>query len=148
VQAAAPDNTPADKTQDHSKGKETVLIVEDRPEVRNLVMDALQDSGYQVLEAGEGAEALQVAARHPGQIHLLVTDIIMPRMSGKELADRLKQLRPEIKVLYMSGYAADVISSRGSLDSGEDFIAKPFALDSLLTKVREVLGRAGFASAN
>ena len=104
-----------------------------------MAVAALQDSGYQVLEATEGPEALQVAKDYSGPVHLLLTDVIMPHMTGKELAERLKQSRPEIKVLYMSGYAADVISSRGSLDPGESYIAKPFSLDSLLTKVREIL---------
>jgi CheY-like chemotaxis protein len=91
------------------------------------------------LPPAEGSEALQVAKEHSGPIHLLLTDVIMPHMTGKEAAERLRQLRPEIKVLYMSGYAADVISSRGSLNSGESYIAKPFSLDSLLAKVREML---------
>jgi PAS domain S-box-containing protein len=122
------------------RGIETILVVEDRPEVRRLVVDALQGSGYQILEAAAGSEALQVAERHPGPIHLLLTDVVMPHMTGKELAERLKQLRPETKMLYMSGYAADVISNRGLLNSGEHYIAKPFFPDSLLAKVREILG--------
>jgi CheY-like chemotaxis protein len=122
------------------RGVETILVVEDRPEVRRLAVEALQGSGYQILEAAEGSEALRVAEHHSGSIHLLLTDVVMPHMTGKELAERLKQLRPETKVLYMSGYTADVISSRGLLDSGEKYIAKPFHLDSLLAKVREVLG--------
>jgi PAS domain S-box-containing protein len=123
-------------------GTETVLVVEDRLEVRRLAVDALQASGYQILEAADGKKALQVVERHGGAIHLLLTDVIMPHMTGKELAERLKGLCPEIKVLYMSGYAADVISSRGLLSSSEQYIAKPFSLESLLVKVREVLGPA------
>jgi PAS domain S-box-containing protein len=139
IQVTLPDSARASVSPEHAHGNETVLVVEDRAEVRDLVVDALQGTGYQVLEAAEGSAALDVAAQHSGKIHLLLTDVIMPRMSGKELADRLKQLRPEIRVLYMSGYAADVISSRGSLDAGEQYIAKPFSLTSLLTKVREIL---------
>jgi PAS domain S-box-containing protein len=123
-------------------GSETVLVVEDRLEVRRLAVDALQASGYQILEAADGREALQRVERHGGVIHLLLTDVIMPHMTGKELAERLRGLRPEIKVLYMSGYAADVISSRGLLSSSEQYIAKPFSLESLLVKVREILGPA------
>jgi len=123
-------------------GTETVLVVEDRLEVRRLAVDALQASGYQILEAADGREALQVVERHGGAIHLLLTDVIMPHMTGKELAERLRGLRPEIKVLYMSGYAADVISSRGLLGSSEQYIAKPFSLESLLVKVREILDPA------
>jgi hypothetical protein len=122
--------------------------VEDRPEVRGLAVAALQDSGYQVLEAAEGSEALRVAEDHSGPIHLLLTDVIMPHMTGKELAGHLRQLRPEIKVLYMSGYAADVLSSPGSLSAAESYIAKPFSLNFLLAKVQEVLRHPGVAATN
>jgi PAS domain S-box-containing protein len=134
-----PDET--DRLGEDLRGEETVLVVEDRPDVRNLVVEALQAGGYRVLQAREGSEALQVAEQHSGPIHLLLTDVIMPHMTGKEVAERLKQFRAETKVLYMSGYAADVVSSRGLLDSGEQYIAKPFCLNSLLKKVYEVLGR-------
>jgi CheY-like chemotaxis protein len=130
-----------------SSGMETILVVEDKPEVRRLAANALQCSGYQVLQAAEGNEALLVAKGHPGAIHLLLTDVIMPHMTGKELADQLRPLRPQIKVLYMSGYAADIISSRGLLNSGEQYIAKPFVLDSLLAKVRAALGSTSFGPA-
>jgi PAS domain S-box-containing protein len=139
VEMCVLDCTGAIRSPENLHGIETILVVEDRPEVRRLAVDTLQDNGYHVLEAAEGREALQVAKDHSGPIHLLLTDVIMPHMTGKEAAERLRQLRPEIKVLYMSGYAADVISSRGSLTSGELYIAKPFSLDSLLTKVREIL---------
>jgi len=125
-----------------SRNTGTVLVVEDRPEIRELTVGALRSSGYRVLEATEGNDALRAAERHPDPIHLLLTDLIMPHMTGRELAEELKRLRPEIKVLYMSGYATDVISSRG-LNSGEDYIVKPFSLDSLLAKVREVLNHGG-----
>jgi CheY-like chemotaxis protein len=131
-----------------SQAVETVLVVEDRSEVRGLVVEALQGSGYHILEAGLGSEALQVVQHHPGPIHLLLTDVIMPKMTGRELTDRAKLLRPKMKVLFMSGYAADVISSRGLLTSGEWYIAKPFSLDALLTKVREVLSHPGFEPAS
>jgi hypothetical protein len=126
----------------------SILVVEDNREVRKLVVDALRDSGYQVLEAAEGSDALQVAKDHSGPIHLLLTDVIMPRMTGKELADRLRSLRPETKVLYMSGYAQDVLSNRGSLNPGDVYFAKPFSLDSLLAKVQEVLSHPGIEPAS
>jgi PAS domain S-box-containing protein len=144
VEASVPDAAGENASPESLRGIETVLVVEDRPEVRKLAVSALQDSGYQVLEAAEGSMALQVAEEHSGPIHLLLTDVIMPHMTGKELAERLKPLRPEIKVLYMSGYAADVISSRGSLNADEWYIAKPFSLDALLAKVQEVLNHPGF----
>jgi signal transduction histidine kinase/CheY-like chemotaxis protein len=139
VQASVQDAAGETSAPESLRGMGTVLVVDDRPEVRRMAVAALQDSGYQVLEATEGPEALQVAKDYSGPVHLLLTDVIMPHMTGKELAERLKQSRPEIKVLYMSGYAADVLSSRGSLDPGESYIAKPFSLDSLLAKVREIL---------
>jgi PAS domain S-box-containing protein len=142
VEVCALNATEAKTPAEPLRGMETLLVVEDRPEVRRLAVDALEASGYQVLEAAGGSEALRVAQRHPGPIHLLLTDVVMPHMTGKELAERLKSLLPEIKVLYMSGYAADVISSRGLLDSGERYISKPFSLDSLLAKVRELLNSA------
>ena len=108
----------------------------------------MQGSGYHILEAGLGSEALQVAQHHPGPIHLLLTDVIMPKMTGRELTERIKPLRPKIKVLFMSGYAAEVISSRGLLTSGEWYIAKPFSLDALLAKVREVLSHPGYEPVN
>jgi CheY-like chemotaxis protein len=147
VQASVPDAVGENASPELSRGVETVLVVEDRPEVRSLVVEALQASGYRVLGAAEGREALQVAADHPGAIHMLLTDVIMPRMRGKELADQLKQLRPEIRVLYISGYAADVLSSRGLLDSGDSYIAKPFSLDCLLSKVQQILNHNSGARA-
>jgi PAS domain S-box-containing protein len=147
AQVSVSDTAGATTSPRNLRGVETILVVEDRPEVRKLTIAALQDGGYQVLEAAEGSEALLVAERHPGPIHLLLTDVIMPHMTGKELAEQLRRSRPEIKVLYMSGYTADVISSRGLLSSGERYIAKPFSLSSLLQKVREILEPPASASA-
>jgi two-component system, cell cycle sensor histidine kinase and response regulator CckA len=96
-------------------------------------------SGYVVLEARQGAEALEISHRHAGAIHLLVTDVVMPQMSGRELAQRLATLRPEMKVLYMSGYTDDAIVRHGVLASGIAFLSKPFTPDALALKVREVL---------
>ncbi len=122
------------------RGTETVLLVEDEGEVRTLVRRGLENSGYTVLEAAQGEEALQVSAQYQGPIHLLLTDVVMPGMSGRELAQRLTPLRHEMKVLYMSGYADDAILRYGVLASGAAFLWKPFTADAVAQKVREVLG--------
>jgi PAS domain S-box-containing protein len=118
---------------------ETILLVEDAQRVRAVVKEILEMSGYVVLEARHGAEALEVSGRHGGTIHLLVTDVVMPQMSGRELAQRLATLRPQLKVLYMSGYTDDAIVRHGVLASGIAFLSKPFTPDALALKVREVL---------
>ena len=118
---------------------ETILLVEDAQRVRAVVREILEMSGYVVLEARHGAEALERSNRHSGVIHLLVTDVVMPQMSGRELAQRLATLRPELKVLYMSGYTDDAIVRHGVLASGIAFLSKPFTPDALALKVREVL---------
>jgi signal transduction histidine kinase/CheY-like chemotaxis protein len=118
---------------------ETILLVEDAQRVRAVVREILEMSGYVVLEARHGAEALEISNRHAGTIHLLVTDVVMPQMSGRELAQRLATLRPELKVLYMSGYTDDAIVRHGVLASGIAFLSKPFTPDALALKVREVL---------
>jgi two-component system, cell cycle sensor histidine kinase and response regulator CckA len=119
--------------------RETVLLVEDAKRVRQVVREILEMNGYEVLEARHGAEALQLSARHQGLIHLMVTDVVMPEMSGRELAQRLMPLRPDMRVLYMSGYTDDAIVRHGVLGSGIAFIAKPFTPDGLAAKVRDVL---------
>jgi len=122
------------------RGTETILVVEDQDSVRKLAVQMLNQCGYRILEAAQGDEALLLAARHAGPIHLLLTDVVMPRMTGRELAEQLRPARPAMKVLYMSGYAEDVIASRGLLDPGLLHIPKPFASEALARKVREVLG--------
>src|SRR5580698_1681437 len=121
-------------------GTETVLLVEDEESVRQLVRDTLAAKGYQVLEADSGEAGLAEAARYKGAISLVITDVVMPGMSGRELVKHLAQSRPETKVLYLSGYTEDAIISDGSIESGTAFLQKPFSLQSLSRKVREVLG--------
>ncbi len=121
-------------------GSETVLLVEDSGALRKLAREFLEQGGYTVLEAGEGAGAMDVAQQHAGPIHLLLTDVVMPGMSGQQLATQLKRDRRETKVLYMSGYPEDAISYHGVLEPGVVLLQKPFTRKALADKVREVLG--------
>ncbi len=121
------------------RGSETILLVEDDEAVRHLAREILQMHGYTVLEARHRGEALRMAGDHAGPIHLMVTDVVMPGMSGRALAGLLGPLRPDMKVLYMSGYTDDAIVHHGVLDPGTAFLQKPFAADALARKVREVL---------
>ncbi len=122
-----------------SGGSETVLLVEDEPQVAEVIAGALQTSGYTVLQAGHGAEALDIARSHGAPIHLLLTDVVMPGMNGRELADRVGDLRSDIRTLYMSGYADDAVLRHGVEASLVQFIPKPFSMDSLRAKIRDVL---------
>ena len=122
-------------------GAETVLLVEDLDSVRVLVRSILARSGYDVLEARSGEMALELAERHPGKLQLLVTDVVMPRMTGPALAERLRALRPELQVLFMSGYTDGAMAHHGLLEPGMAFVQKPVAPNVLLAKVRELLGR-------
>ena len=122
------------------RGSETLLVVEDEEGVRVLVRDYLQMSGYTVLEAGRGEEALRIACEHAGQISLMITDVIMPGMNGRELAERMVLLRPDMKVLYMSGSAETAVYRKGILEPGAPFLQKPFGPPDLGRKVRDVLG--------
>jgi PAS domain S-box-containing protein len=121
------------------RGSETVLLVEDHPEVLRLTREILRQKGYRLLEAANGAEALAVAAGHPGTIDALVTDVVMPGMNGRELAARLLELRPLVKVLFTSGYAAGALGSEGALDPGMAYLPKPFTAAELALKLRQVI---------
>ena len=118
---------------------ETILVVDDEAQVRNLARDILIGAGYRVLEAEDGESALRIAEEHPGAIHVLLTDVMMPGINGKELGDRLLALRPDVKAIFMSGRAAEVISDAGVLIPVDAFLAKPFTVERLLNKVRERL---------
>jgi len=122
-------------------GNETILLVEDETSVRLVAMRALQRLGYRVLEASHGEEAMDLAMDYPGPIHLLVTDVVMPRMGGRELASRLQHLRPGLKVLFASGYTDNAIVHQGVLEDGTSFMQKPFTATALARKVREVLDK-------
>ena len=121
------------------QGRETVLLVEDEPEVRWLVRDMLQHLGYTVLEARHGIEAQVLSIQHAGPIHLLITDVVMPQMSGREIAEQLTSEHPETKVLYMSGYTDDAVVRHGVLAAEIAFLQKPFTPEAMARKVREVL---------
>ncbi|MDI6764701.1 MAG: PAS domain S-box protein [Thermodesulfobacteriota bacterium] len=121
------------------RGNETIIVVEDEEEVRRLAVEILRRQGYKVLEASQGLDAFHICEEHECPIHLLLTDVVMPRMSGRELADRAAEIYPEIKVLYMSGYTDNAIVRHGVLEKGMNFIQKPFTMNGLVRKVREVL---------
>lgn len=139
VQAAADRKEKAKPAAPAPAGKATVLLVEDEEILRELARTVLERSGYEVLSAGNGVEALALSEKHTEPIHILVTDVVMPKMNGRELAERLTALRPEIKVLYMSGYTDDAVIQRILLEPGAAFLPKPFTPSVFVSKVREML---------
>jgi signal transduction histidine kinase/CheY-like chemotaxis protein len=125
---------------------ETVLLVEDEEIVYRLLHEVLEMNGYDVLGANDAREAIAICERHAGRIHLMLTDVVMPRLSGRELAERVAPLRPDMKVLYMSGHTDDAIVHYGVIEAGMAFIQKPFSPNALALKVREVLDAPAAAS--
>jgi len=128
-----------------ARGSETILVVEDDEMVRNLVRDTLCRHGYQVLDAAESVEAKRKSDAHKGVIQLLITDVIMPRVNGRELAIQLTKRRPDMKVLYMSGYTDNMVLNSGIAHGEVAFLQKPFTPMGLAQKVREVLEAGGRA---
>jgi two-component system, cell cycle sensor histidine kinase and response regulator CckA len=141
------ENAPAEKeavsataSPTEARGGETVLVIEDQEEVRRMVLAILRQNGYRLLDAADGTEALSISQRFDGPIQLMVTDVVMPGMNGRELAERMRRLRPGIRVLYISGYTADVLAPEGVLAPDVAYLAKPFSPAELSRKVRTVLG--------
>jgi CheY-like chemotaxis protein len=122
-----------------ARGRETLLLVEDEPGLRELAQTVLASAGYRVLVASHPQEAVGICEKEAGPIHLMLTDVVMPGMSGRDLADHFAFSKPEMKVLYMSGYTDDAVVDHGVLKEGMNFLQKPFSPDVLLRKVREVL---------
>jgi two-component system cell cycle sensor histidine kinase/response regulator CckA len=139
-ETAVPSLEPPPQFRATPRGSETVLLVEDEKGVRELAREYLQMIGYNVIEAENGYAALELASMHAGKIHLLMTDVVMPGISGRELSERVKTVRPEIQVLYMSGYADQAVVHHGILKSDAVLLQKPFTLSALALKLREILG--------
>jgi len=123
-------------------GVETVLLVEDEQLVRQLTHEILRRNGYLVLEAADGVEAFGLLRDYPGRIDLLLTDVVMPRMSGHELVELARPLRPQMQILYVSGYSEEAIARQGQLTDGIDLLAKPFTPGVLTATIRQLLDRA------
>ena len=134
---------PSPGYQHSAVGSETILLVEDDAAVRLVIRRLLERHGYDVIEVGDGIEALEVCAARIESVHLVLSDVVMPRMSGRVLIDRLKELPRMPKVLMMSGYTDDEIERHGAFPQGTPFIAKPFSIAAMATRVREVLDGRG-----
>ena len=124
-----------------AEARGTILVVEDEPDVRRIIVTVLRDRGYAVIQAATGDEAIVACEQAGSPVDLLVTDVVMPKMSGRELRERLRTSCPQLRVLYLSGYTDDAIIHHGVLEAGVPFLSKPFTRDSLARKVREVLDR-------
>jgi CheY-like chemotaxis protein len=133
--APARDVAPAEE----SRGAETILLVEDEPSVRAVTARMLRSLGYTVLEAAHGEAALSLASTSQQEFHLVITDIVMPHVGGRELIGRLREARPDLRVLFISGYAEDAITRNGRLEDGVAFLQKPFTRPALARAVREAL---------
>jgi len=142
VQAGPVEVEPVTVSPTSATGSETILVVEDEPAVRALICKTLRKNGYTVLEAVNGRDALRAASEHRGPLDLVLTDVVMPEMGGKELAERLSVSRPDTMIVFMSGYAESEIVHNGVLKPGTILLEKPFTPDSLARKVREVLDKA------
>jgi PAS domain S-box-containing protein len=139
VSGVADTPRPARRTPASLRGDETILLVEDDPQVRAIAASVLRRNGYVVLETANGGEAIMICEQHGAKIDLLVTDVVLPLMSGRQIAERVRGMRPEIKILFMSGYTDDAVLQHGILDSGMAYLQKPITPSSLTQKVREVI---------
>ena len=147
----APANCPSEPVPETGpqsvSGAETILVVEDQEEVRAVVRNALEAHGYTVIEAPDGPSALSLLGGLPQGVDLLLTDVVMPHMSGCELAERTRRIHGNLRVLYMSGYTDDAIVHHGVLAAGIELLPKPFAVTELLSRVRQLLDRPSQAEA-
>jgi CheY-like chemotaxis protein len=139
VHDALDSQKPAESDLMKSRGSETILLVEDETSLRTLTRNLLELSGYTVLEANNGSEAMTISQQHSGVLQLLLTDVVMPGMSGRVLAGQVVEQRPLIKVVYMSGYTGQAVGAHGALEEGSFFLQKPFSRDGLVSKVRQAL---------
>lgn len=146
IEEAAQTDEPAISRRPAARGSETILLVDDQEAIRELAQTYLEGLGYHVLVAGDGMEAMEVARRQAGEIHLLLTDVVMPKLSGRQLAERLTPLRPEMRVIYMSGYMEDVAGENEGSRRNEMHLHKPFSMDRLASAVREALNAEACAT--
>lgn len=146
VEEKAAADAPSAPASGPTPGSETILVAEDEGPVRKIVVRALENHGYRVLQAGNGIEAIQQAWNYQDTIHLLLTDAVMPKMNGKELSDELKRARPQMVILFMSGYPREVLSQQGKIDPSIHLIQKPFSNDELAERVRKALDQAPAAA--
>jgi DNA-binding NtrC family response regulator len=141
VQEALPADSAPPQIDQTPRGNETILIVEDEDQVRELGAEALEMLGYLVLTASSAEDAIAVSSGHPGPIHLLLSDVVLPQMDGWSLFEVIGSKRHGMKSLFVSGYTENFIVHHGVLDPGVNFLSKPFSVDSLARKVREILDR-------
>jgi two-component system, cell cycle sensor histidine kinase and response regulator CckA len=139
AEALPQDEPPSEPQVTPEGGSETIVVIEDEDVVRNLASRGLRDHGYEVLEARNGAQALAYIKQHPGTVDLVISDVVMPEMGGRELGESLARVEPGLLVLFMSGYTGEDVVQRGLLDPGAPFQQKPFTPGGLATKVRAML---------
>ena len=130
-----------EKDQSIERGHETILLVEDEPAILEMTTMMLERLGYQVVAAGAPKEAIHLVQEHAGEIHLVVTDVVMPEINGRDLCENILSIHPNLKCLFMSGYSTSIIAHHGVLDEGVNFIHKPFSMEQLAAKVREALDK-------